>query len=264
MELFSREWCELVFLGRNRDYGAYLLRKSVGKRYAFALLCVLFVGILTAVASSFWGFFPKYESDEMTHFVPVEITIKPLLIDEGYEVKTVPTVPKSIGKGTEGTLPTTPRLVDEIEPPKIFGTDGMASFEQEHAMMMEELEATQIQPKQEEETSSATGVASLTAVDVVEQMPAFPGGFGMLMKWLDRNVAYPKKLVKEKVHGALEVSFLIDKEGYVANPSITKSAHPQLDSLVLDAVKRMPKWHPARIDGQVKEVMVTIPVNFEY
>ena len=46
-ELFSRQWCEVVFEGRNKAYGAYVIRKETGRRYRRVMY--VFISILMVV-----------------------------------------------------------------------------------------------------------------------------------------------------------------------------------------------------------------------
>ena len=50
IDLASREWCDLVFEGRNREYGAYRARANKGK---FQLRALIFVLILIAAIIAF-------------------------------------------------------------------------------------------------------------------------------------------------------------------------------------------------------------------
>ena len=40
IDLTSREWCDLVFEGRNKSYGAYDLRMTSSKRHNVAMLII--------------------------------------------------------------------------------------------------------------------------------------------------------------------------------------------------------------------------------
>ena len=53
VDLISRQWCDIVFEGRNKEYGAYRLRAHAGVRNLKALITLLIViaivGVLIAV-----------------------------------------------------------------------------------------------------------------------------------------------------------------------------------------------------------------------
>lgn len=66
-------------------------------------------------------------------------------------------------------------------------------------------------------------------VEVVEQMPQFPGGLKALMEWLTKNLKYPPLCMRDNIQGRVEVSFYVDKNGNIKEPQVTKKVHPLLD-----------------------------------
>ena len=101
-----------------------------------------------------------------------------------------------------------------------------------------------------------------TPVEVVEQMPQFPGGLKALMQWLTVHVVYPPICMRDNVQGRVEVSFLVDRDGNIKDPEVTKKVHPLLDREALLTIRRMPKWEPGKIKGKASIVRVTIPIVF--
>lgn len=96
----------------------------------------------------------------------------------------------------------------------------------------------------------------------VEQLPEFPGGIVMFMKWLTRNLKYPPQAQQQKIQGKVVVSFIINKDGSIASPTIVHSADPLLDREALRVIKMMPRWKPGVQDGKPCRTMFAIPVNF--
>ena len=98
--------------------------------------------------------------------------------------------------------------------------------------------------------------------DVVENMPAFPGGEQELMNFLMKNVKYPKEATDKGTEGRVIVQFVVDKDGSVINPKVVKSVSPELDQEALRVVQMMPKWQPGKQNGEVVPVRFAIPVVF--
>ncbi len=259
-ELLSKAWCDLVFEGRNKCYGAYRLRREAGKRYRIALFAVFLFGFLLLLFPFLSGVFLRYESKMENEAVTV-LHIKSLDVKKNHEVKNIAagrTAKPVFKKGKEQTIP---KLVDLIPPPQVIGVEHPEDIIIGDGVLPD-LQIPQLTHNAGRDDLPEEG-AALSPVDVVEQMPEFPGGMGQLMKWLDRNIAYPQDCVNGKVEGDVEVSFLVDKMGFVTEASITKSLHHRLDSVVLQAIRKMPKWKPARVGGQVAIVQVTVPIHFE-
>jgi protein TonB len=96
----------------------------------------------------------------------------------------------------------------------------------------------------------------------VEQMPEFPGGIVVFMKWLTKNLRYPVQAQQQKIQGKVVVSFIINKDGSIASPTIVSSADPMLSAEALRVVKMMPRWKPGVSDGKPCRTMFAIPINF--
>ena len=119
--------------------------------------------------------------------------------------------------------------------------------------------------KAEAKASDVTAPADTTknvVYDVTETMPQFPGGQGVMMKYLAANIKYPASAVKAKKQGRVIVAFVIQKDGSVTNARIVRSVDPELDAEALRIVKAMPNWTPGTQDGKPVDVNYTIPVVF--
>ncbi len=97
----------------------------------------------------------------------------------------------------------------------------------------------------------------------VEQLPEFPGGIVQFMKWLTRNLRYPPIAQSQRIQGKVVVSFIINKDGSIASPTIVLSVDPVLDREALRVVKMMPRWKPGLQNGKPCRTMFAIPVNFQ-
>lgn len=128
----------------------------------------------------------------------------------------------------------------------------------------EEAKAAEL-AKAEAKASDVTAPADTTknvVYDVTETMPQFPGGQGVMMKYLAANIKYPASAVKAKKQGRVIIAFVIQKDGSVTNARIVKSVDPELDAEALRIVKAMPNWTPGTQDGKPVDVNYTIPVVF--
>ncbi|WP_291528036.1 TonB family protein [Bacteroides sp. UBA939] len=100
-------------------------------------------------------------------------------------------------------------------------------------------------------------------VDVVEQMPEFPGG-GMTaaVEYVKKNLRYPESAKANGTQGRVMVQFVVDKEGNVTNPTVSRSVDKDMDAEAIRVVKSMPKWKPGMQKGQAVAVKYTMPVVF--
>ena len=98
---------------------------------------------------------------------------------------------------------------------------------------------------------------------VVEDLPQFPGGPVEMMKWLTRNLKYPKQLEEHKIQGKVVAEFIVNKDGSITNVNIAVSSKNRIfDGEVLRVLRMMPRWTVGMQNGQPCRTKVCIPVVF--
>lgn len=96
-----------------------------------------------------------------------------------------------------------------------------------------------------------------------ETPASFRGGYDAMLKFLQENVVYPPKAVKDSVQGKVFVKFVIDSLGYVGEVKVVRSVREDLDSEAVRVVKMMPRFSPARWFGKTVSSKMTLPVTFK-
>lgn len=97
----------------------------------------------------------------------------------------------------------------------------------------------------------------------VESMPEFPGGYQGLYQYLVKEVNYPADAKAKKISGKVVVSFFVETNGKITNVKVMHSAYPSLDAEAVRAVKSMPNWKPAILNGKPVRLRMVIPVSFK-
>lgn len=97
----------------------------------------------------------------------------------------------------------------------------------------------------------------------VEKMASFPGGMDGLQKFIVENLEYPQIAVDTGIKGIVVVNFVVDKNGNVRNPKITKSVHPLLDEAAINVVNKMPSFEPGEQGGEKVPVYFNLPIQFK-
>ena len=98
---------------------------------------------------------------------------------------------------------------------------------------------------------------------VVQKIPEFPGGWSAFMQWLTKNLKYPAAAQQQKIQGTVVVSFIVNKDGSVANVKVSTSVNPLLDNEALRVMKMMPKWKPGIDRNKACRTMIAVPVVFQ-
>lgn len=97
----------------------------------------------------------------------------------------------------------------------------------------------------------------------IESDAEFPGGLEELYMFVCMNVEYPREAREANVEGKVFVTFIVGKDGSVANVKLLKDIGYGCGEAVVKMVKSMPRWKPAiRKNGNPVRVQFSLPVNF--
>ncbi len=270
INLNSSEWRDIVFEGKNKNYGAYELRKSSSKRHVVAFIVVLvFVGVVAALPA----FLDAVKAGQ--HQAGV---------DEAFELSNIANVEEQVPEENiirQETAPPPPPLKATIQfTPPVITEDSKVNEDKE----MKSIE--ELNEKKDIQISIATveGTNDKNAVDIaelkehkvivedkepekpfvsVEQMPQFPGGDSELMRFIGSNLKYPTIAAENGIEGRVVIRFVVGKDGNVSDVQVVRSLDPSCDKEAVRVVKTMPKWVPGKQNGRNVPVYYTLPVLFK-
>ncbi len=269
IKLNSSEWCEMVFEGRNKSYGAYALRKTSSKRHIVAFgVSVLFVGILAAIPSFLKAVKPeKLDLGQVDTSVVLSDLSKPEIPEENVVRQEIAPPPPPV------------RATIQFTPPAIV-EDSKVNEEKEMKTNEEMLEKKNLQISIKTYESGSTDPNAIDPRELrenevilekkepekpfesVEQMPKFPGGDSELMKFIGNNLKYPTIDAENGIQGRVVLRFVVGKDGNVSDVTILRSLSPSSDKEAVRVVKSMPKWVPGMQNGRNVPVYFTLPVLF--
>lgn len=98
---------------------------------------------------------------------------------------------------------------------------------------------------------------------VVEVDPEFPGGMEALTKYLSENIKYPEQAKKDKIQGKVYISFVVEKDGSVADAKVLRGIGGGCDEEALRVVNAMPKWTPGKQRNTPVRVQYNLPIVFK-
>ena len=271
VDLLDNNWVDLVFEGRNKEYGAYVLRKETGKRNLKSMLLVfaVIIAIMAAVAAkvAIENAFPKkvametdVELSKLAQKKEAKVEKKaPVKVEEQKVVEKVKSsvkfTPPVIKKDSE--VKPEEELKSQEDLNKTNTAIGSFDVKGNDEAGGEVLKAKEViahpEPPKEEETK---------VFDVVEVMPSFPGGQGALFEWLSKNIKYPVVAEENGVQGRVIVTFVVERNGSITDVQVVKSVDPSLDKEAVRVVKAMPHWIPGKQNGSAVRVKFTVPVTF--
>ena len=107
-----------------------------------------------------------------------------------------------------------------------------------------------------------TGDGGEKIYDVAEIMPEFPGGAAAMLQWIQNTMCYPQVALDDGVQGRVIVQFVVEKDGTRSNVKVMRSIDERLNPEAIRLVNAMPKWTPAKQNGQVVRCRFTLPITF--
>lgn len=271
IDLISNDWVDLVFEGRNQAYGAYRLRKNTSKRNITAIIAVIILLLVCFAGLSLKQLVDaqraKVAISQVTELSALDqkekkaevkqkkIEVQPEKVVERVKssVKfTAPVIKKDNEVKPEDEIKTQDQLMETKTAIGAFDVKGNDDANGE-VLKIKETIAEPAPPKHEEETK---------IFDIVEQMPAFPGGPAALMKWLSENMRYPVVAQENGVQGRVVVAFVVERDGSITDVRVARGVDPSLDKEAVRVVSNMPKWNPGKQNGQAVRVKYNVPVSF--
>lgn len=270
VKLNSKDWCDIIFEGKNKNYGAYELRQSSSKRYVVSFAIILgFVGVVAAIPTFLDAVKPK---KEILGGMDDVFKISDIMVEEQVPEENII---------RQETAPPPPPLKATIQfTPPVITEDSKVKEDKEMKSMDELNEKKDIQIS----IATVEGSNDKNAVDIaelkehkvivaepevekpfvsVEQMPQFPGGDTELMKFIGNNLKYPTIAAENGIEGRVVIRFVVTKEGSVSDVQVVRSLDPSCDKEAVRVVKTMPKWVPGKQNGRNVPVYYTLPVLFK-
>ncbi|HEY5916322.1 MAG TPA: energy transducer TonB [Chryseolinea sp.] len=251
----NKDRAELVFENRNKDYGAYQIRKGYEKQVIRAFLFTM-GGIVLAVA------IPVI----INLISSLDLTNKNVISEEISLAE-----PPSIDKATPPPPPVIPPppVVKTIKftPPVVVKDE---EVEEEPPPTQEEMKDVQISTVTQEGNTTEDLPPENPVVDpdegkvftIVEEMPTFPGGEEKMLEYIAKNIKYPAVARENNITGRVYVSFVVDKDGKIKDAKVLRGIGGGCDEEALRVVKAMPEWKAGKQNGRAVQVQFNLPVNF--
>ena len=273
IDLIDNRWSDLMFENRNKEYGAYVLRRQTTARNIKSIITVL---IIFALVMAYMIAKNAYDDYQKAHQAQTQVTELTALTETKKEAKVerkeivkqekVEQVVEKVKSSIKFTAPVI-KKDDEVRPEdemksqdEIMNSKVAVGFanvvgndESGEVLKAKEVLVTEpVKPKEEENK----------VFDVVEQMPSFPGGMSALMAYLQKSIKYPPVAEENGIQGRVICTFVVERDGRVTDVRVAKSVDPSLDKEAVRVVSAMPKWIPGKQNGQSVRVKYTLPVTF--
>jgi len=244
---------DIVFEKRNKEYGAYVLRRKYNNSVIISLLISVIL-LATAIIAPFLSA-KAMDTREKRTGREVNLTMEKL------EQAVEPVKPPETPPPPEDIAPQNkyipPVVVDSVKPEdeiELMTADD-AKEEIKDLDVVEVIEEVKDEVKEEEPEPEP--------FVVVEEMPMFPGGIPELMKFVRDHLQYPEIAKENNVQGKVTVQFCVTPTGGVDRVSILRGIDPELDAEAIRVVKTLPAFKPGKQGGKPVPVWFQLPINFQ-
>jgi protein TonB len=268
-DIMRADMLDILFENRNKNYGAYNLRKNYDKRLLTALGAGMAVLILFVCIAQFGN----KQTTSVNADRKDEVVIREVKMPKA-EIKQ-PEKQKEIAKPKTAPAPKVAQVKHTT--PVIKPDDKV----KETVKANTELDGKQIattnsngkkdegivkQPEQPKETGNGTGNTGPAepvqpAFVIQEKDPEFPGGKEAFKKFMEKYLVTPSSLEAGETK-VVKIKFKVDKDGSVNSFEIISSGGDEYDKEVVRVCKKMPRWVPAIQNGANVPVNYMIPVTF--
>jgi protein TonB len=244
---------DIVFETRNKEYGAYRLRKKYNRNVMIAMLIgIIIVG--TAIITPYLKASAEIRQKRAER--QVEINMDDNLNQAQQNVEPPPPPPPPPAETVQQIRYVAPVVVDSIKPEDVkqLMTADQAQVEVKNEDV-QVVEQVQEEVKEEE--------APQEVFVVVEEMPTFPGGESELMKFIYANIQYPQIAQENNIQGRVILRFCVTYKGGVDQVQVLKGVDPSLDTEAVRVIKLLPAWKPGKQGGKPVNVWYSVPVMFQ-
>lgn len=278
VDLSSKEWTDLIFEGKNKEFGAYTLRSQSDRRHNRAMILVIIGLVLVLIGGYFWGMYNDYRREQKELELQAQLEQQLAAMEEQVEEQPEEEVQQAVEepvqeealpeeilntiKDTEIAIAEDNEVTEDItskdEVQESTAAAGASTFDQgtdDLNVVREHKEEIIVEEKKEpvkEEVFTA-----------VEQMPQFPGGDAELLKYIATHIKYPTMAAENNIQGRVVVKFVVKKDGQVGDVVVLRGRDPDLDKEAQRVVKTLPKFIPGKMNGQAVAVWYTLPINFK-
>lgn len=265
VDLSSSEWCDLIFSGKNKAYGAYQLREKSPKRHNIAVILVIVIALIGFSIPTLIKMATPKQKEVMTEVTTLSQLEEPEIKQEEMKrVEPVAPPPPALKSSIKFTAPVIKkdeevRDEDEIKSQTEL-TQTKVAISIADVKGNDEANGKDIADLKQVVTQAP--VAEEKVFDMVEQMPTFPGGQAELMKYISTHMKYPVVAQENGVQGRVICQFVVGRDGKVRDVTVLKTLDPYCDKEAVRVILSMPNWIPGKQNGQAVAVKYTVPIVF--
>ncbi|MGE7774018.1 energy transducer TonB [Chitinophaga sp. NPDC101104] len=263
------DFLDILFNSRNKDYGAYDLRRRYDRRVRNAVASMAGL-VIVSVGSYLWATQSKAGEVVLKPYVP-PIELKTVELPP--EEKFIPPPPRTVEPpaAVASVRHVTVRIVEDDKVDPADEVKKMDELTKEVAIGTKDMAG---KPGDFENPFDGEGgtpgvveapkVKELDApLTFVEVMPEFPGGEKAMYDFLNNHTRYPAMASENGIEGTVYLKFVVGTDGTISNVEVSgRKLGAGLEEEAIRVIKKMPKWKAGRQNGRNVPVWFNMPFRF--
>jgi len=261
------EWIDQIFEGRNKAYGAYVLRKNEVKNVITGVVAAIFALVLVLLVPRALAVISGNNGKELVIIDRVSLSKPPITDPELKPIKVKIEVPKLPHAATvKFTAP-------KVEPDELVRPADLAPAVNEIAHSQIGSVSTPGTsegvdlPQENPSLGKQAGEKDNQPFFTVEEMPVYPGGDAGLLGELGRYLGkhYPSAAIQNGLEGRVTVKFVVERDGSVSNVEVISGQDlgGGLPEVAIQAVKLLKHFKPGKQNGIPVRVYYNVPLTFQ-
>jgi periplasmic protein TonB len=251
----DQNWDDIVFEGRNQDYGAYVIRSIYNRNLYIAIAITI-----TVIALMVYGpaLAEMLKGEEVVEKAPPKKLVYT-------ELSAPPPIDKPKPPPPQIQLPKLQKVIKFV-PPKVVKEEVVEEVPTIEEIKQNEVAAVEVEGTEEvvfEEPVAAVVEDENKIFMVVEQQPEFEGGYEAMMNFIKKNMRYPASARRMGIDGTVYVSFVVGKNGAIDDVKVLRGISADCDKEAVRVVQAMPPWKPGKQNGKPVFVRFNLPIKFK-
>ncbi len=241
---------EIVFKHRNKEYGAFYLRKQY-KKFAIISFLIAFSAVGSALVAPLLEAY--YNKNKLAKHLEKTVSAEMENVKEEAAPPPPPPPPPEVEQQAKFKAPV---VVDTVK-----DEDATANIVTDVSDAVNEAppEEIKVEEKKDEVVQEEEPVFT-----IVEEPASFQGGdVGTFRLWVQQNMVYPTAASEAGIAGKVIVQFCVNHSGKVVDAKVLRGVHPELDKEAVRCILSSPPWIPGRQGGRSVKQMFVIPIIFQ-
>lgn len=268
LSIYETSWIDLVFQYRNKEYGAYQLRRESGKTSIMALFMGILLLTFALSIPVILNYFNPAIGIPLPEFTNTILNVTDIIPNQLREIER-PALPAVKTQNTEAPVQSEQLVNPEIVQAPL-ANQNIAKNTDNTTVAITSTEGTAtagINPS----PSTGTGTETAGSIDpgntivasaTLDKLPEFPGGINKFYTYVGNNFEKPD--VDSGSTMKVYVSFVIEKDGSMTDIQVKRDPGYGLGKEAVRVLKSLKtKWSPGMIGSKPVRTAYNLPITVQ-